>query len=52
MARKVDFKVDMLEDVKTVWKNMKAEQKKKMGLVMRDMRRDVPAVVANAVHNK
>lgn len=51
-SSKIDFKVDMLEDVKTVWKKMKAEQKKKMGLVMRDLRRDVPAIVANAVSKK
>ena len=42
MSSTIDFKVDMLKDVKTVYKELKAEQKKKMGLVMRDCRRDVP----------
>ena len=52
MSSKIDFKVDMLKDVKTVYKDLKAEQKKKMGLVMRDCRRDVPAVVAKAVSKR
>lgn len=52
MSSKIVFKVDMLKDVKTVYKELKAEQKKKMGLVMRDLRRDVPAVVAKSVSKK
>ena len=52
MSSKIDFKVDMLKDVKTVYKDLKAEQKKKMGLVMSDCRRDVPAVVAKAVSKR
>ena len=52
MSSKIDFKVDMLKDVKTVYKELKAEQKKKMGLVMRDCRRDVPATVAKAVSKR
>ena len=52
MSSTIDFKVDMLKDVKTVYKELKAEQKKKMGLVMRDCRRDVPATVAKAVSKR
>ena len=52
MSSTIDFKVDMLRDVKTVYKELKAEQKKKMGLVMRDCRRDIPATVAKAVSKR
>lgn len=52
MSSKIDFKIDMLKDAKAVYNDLKAEQKKKMGLVMRDLRRDVPAAVANAVSKR
>lgn len=52
MNSRIKLKVEMLEDVKNVYKNLKAEQKKKMGLVMRDLRRDVPAAVAKSVSKK
>lgn len=52
MSSKIDFKIDMLKDAKAVYKDLKSEQKKKMGLVMRDLRRDVPAAVANAVSKR
>lgn len=52
MSSKIDFKIDMLKDAKAVYNDLKAEQKKKMGLVMRDLRRDAPAAVANAVSKR
>lgn len=52
MSSKIDFKVDMLKDVKTVYKELKTEQEKKMGLVMRDCRRDVLAAVAKTVSKR
>lgn len=52
MGRGVDIVVEKLKDEKSIYKNLKAEQKKKMATVMRDLRRDVPAAVANAVSKR
>lgn len=52
MSSTVDVIVDKMKDAKEVYKDLKADQKKKMGLVMRDCRRDVPAVVAKAVSKR
>lgn len=52
MSSTVDVIVDKMKDAKEVYKDLKADQKKKMGLVMRDLRRDVPATVAKAVSKR
>lgn len=46
---RMGLKVDLVNDIKSSYKGLKEEQKKKMGLVMRDLRRDVPSKVAKAV---
>lgn len=52
MSSTVDVIIDKMKDAKEVYKDLKADQKKKMGLVMRDLRRDVPATVAKAVSKR
>lgn len=52
MSSTVDVIVDKMKDAKEVYKDLKADQKKKMGLVMRDLRRDVSATVAKAVSKR
>lgn len=52
MSSTVDVIVDKMKDAKEVYKDLKADQKKKMGLVMRDLRRDVPATVTKAVSKR
>ena len=48
----VKIAVDVAKSAKEAVKEQKEDTKKRMGLVMRDLRRDVPAVVANAVSAK